>query len=149
MINFSTDFLIHGLDNLDNNNTVYTLEDNISFMRASIGSDMELKNTLKVFISGPITGVANYKENFANAEKELKNRGFKVINPVRETEDCPDDTTWSDYMNITLQLLQQCDAIYMLNGWQESIGARIENLWAYKTDMVFFYQNEKANIKIS
>ena len=38
----------------------------------------------------------------------------------------PEDTTWDEYMKVSLTLLQMADAIYMLDGWEDSKGARQE-----------------------
>ena len=35
-----------------------------------------------VFLSGPIRGVADYKERFAEAGQVLLEKGYKVINPA-------------------------------------------------------------------
>lgn len=35
----------------------------------------------RVYISGLVTGIDDYMERFSNAEKELKEQGFSVVNP--------------------------------------------------------------------
>lgn len=97
----------------------------------------KLNNNIKVFISGPITGTTDYKERFAKAEEILKAKGFVVINPVKATEALPEDTDWSEYMDITMPLLKMCQAIYQLEDWECSMGATIEYLWALKTNKIF------------
>ena len=79
----------------------------------------------KIYISGKITNNANYKADFEAAEFELKAAGFKPVNPAKEQ--LPDGATWADYMRHDIKLLCDCDAIYMLKGWQESAGAKIEH----------------------
>ncbi len=39
-----------------------------------------------VYISGPITGVADYMDKFAKAETELGDRNLNVVNPARVLE---------------------------------------------------------------
>ena len=97
----------------------------------------KLNNNVKVFISGPITGTTDYKERFAKAEEQLKAKGFVVINPVKVTESLPEDTDWSEYMDITMPLLKMCQAIYQLDGWRASYGAFIEYIWASKRNLIF------------
>lgn len=38
---------------------------------------------MKVYISGKITGDADYKKKFANAEEMARAVGFEVFNPAR------------------------------------------------------------------
>lgn len=83
---------------------------------------MEVKKQKKVFISGKITGDPNYREKFANAEKELKEKGHIVMNPAI----FPEGFTWEEYMKITLAMLDACDTIYLLPDWPESRGAQAE-----------------------
>ena len=79
----------------------------------------------KIYISGKITGNPNYKADFEAAELALKIAGFQPVNPAEEH--LPDGATWADYMRQDIKLLCDCDAIYMLNGWRESEGAKIEH----------------------
>mgnify|MGYP003314929645 CR=1 FL=1 len=79
----------------------------------------------KIYISGKITDNANYKADFEAAELALKIAGFQPVNPAEEH--LPDGATWADYMRHDIKLLCDCDAIYMLNGWRESAGAKIEH----------------------
>lgn len=86
----------------------------------------------KVYISGPITGLERhvYLKNFADAELKLRAMGYKVINP---TKLLPSRFLWI-YKIIGYKLtllydlchLMNCDYIYLLDGWMQSRGARIE-----------------------
>lgn len=80
----------------------------------------------KVYISGPITGTENYMERFEKAEKELTDRGYSVINPAKVNAQLPDDTTYEEYMKMSLIMLDMCDTIYMLRGWEKSKGSCAE-----------------------
>ena len=84
----------------------------------------------KYYISGPITGTANYIERFAVEEKELTERGYSVINPAKVNAQLPDDTTYEQYMKMSLIMLDMCDTIYMLAGWKNSNGACLEYQYA-------------------
>ena len=74
---------------------------------------------MRVYISGPIAGHDDYRETFAEAEKQLAAAGYDVTNPVRATEHL-NDLTYEQLMQIDIVLLDFCDAIYMLPGWQQS-----------------------------
>lgn len=67
---------------------------------------------MRVYISGGITGVEGYKENFAKAEKQLKEDGHEVINPTAFDDILP-RLTYEQYMKLDLCLLDMCDAIYL------------------------------------
>ena len=88
-----------------------------------------------VYISGKITGTTDYMERFASAEKLLKARGFKVINPAKRNAKLPEGTTWETYMRESIKMLMKADAIYMLHGWRKSKGATLERLLAYTLGM--------------
>lgn len=79
---------------------------------------------MKLYISGPITGVPNYQENFIKAETILKQAGYEVINPC--TVVLADNATWAAYMKADISLMLTCDGLAVLPGWEASAGARLE-----------------------
>ena len=95
----------------------------------------------KIYISGKITNNANYKAEFEAAELALKIAGFQPVNPAEEY--LPDGATWADYMRQDIKLLCDCDAIYMLNGWRESAGAKIEHKLAQDLGIEIIYERKK------
>ena len=79
----------------------------------------------KVYISGPITGIDfGNRFAFSCARNALELCGYEVVDPSEVKLD--DDASWADYMRADLKLLLDCDFIYMLEGWEDSKGARIE-----------------------
>lgn len=81
------------------------------------------------YISGQITGlkIEDAERNFIVAADHLRsNLGLTPINPM---EILPYDPKyeWSDYMLADIKELFRCDAIYMLDNWEVSKGARIEH----------------------
>ena len=44
--------------------------------------------------------------------------------------------TYDEYMNLDLQLLDMCGAVYMLDGWEKSKGACIEYGYALAKDLI-------------
>ena len=64
----------------------------------------------RVYISGGITGVKNYKEHFAKAERFLKGMGHEVVNPVALEDSLP-KLTYEEYMRLDMCQLSICNAI--------------------------------------
>ena len=84
-----------------------------------------------IYISGKITGTDDYKDRFLKAEQKLSKRGFIVLNPVRtgkwlERYLAPEVPTWIQYMKQAIKAMMSADCIYMLKGYRESKGARLE-----------------------
>lgn len=80
---------------------------------------------MKVYISGPMTGLADYNAPVFNAaEKRLTAAGHVVLNPARHGTIVGYE--WSDYMRLALIDLAAADGIHMLDSWQKSRGARLE-----------------------
>lgn len=98
---------------------------------------MAMAKKIRVYISGPITGTTDYMERFEAAEKRL-NGEYSVINPAKVNSNMPEDTTHEEYMNMSICMLSMCDAIFMLNGWEDSIGACEENIYALKNGIRIF-----------
>ena len=84
---------------------------------------------MKVFISGPMTGIEDFNRAKFNAmEKMLKEHGKSVFNPAWLAV----DESWSrdDLMAVDIAVLARCDAIVLLPGWENSEGARAEYAYA-------------------
>lgn len=92
---------------------------------------------MKVYISGQITGLEleEAKTFFTEAEILLLARGYNPINPMTLNPHT-DGKTWKEYMLDDLDALFDCEAIYLLDNWQESKGARIEYQIAKEMGMV-------------
>lgn len=78
---------------------------------------------MKIFLSGPITGVKDYAEGFKYVENILKENGFKVMNPAVLP---PEGFDHEDYMAITLAMQGVCDATFLLPHWEDSLGCCME-----------------------
>lgn len=95
---------------------------------------------MRIYLSGPITGTDNYRENFQEAVKRLNNEGqYDIINPAELCQVMPAATTsWEDYLQICVHLLEMADAIVMLPGWRESRGAQREYGFALASDKIIW-----------
>ncbi len=99
---------------------------------------------MKVYISGPITGCSNYHDKFEAAQKGLESQGLDVVNPANLDKIMPPSATHSEFMKICIPLLELCDCIYMLEGWQESKGAQIEFEYAYEHRLAITFEGGRA-----
>lgn len=98
---------------------------------------------MKVYISGAITGIDDYMERFSKAEKYLQQKGYSVVNPAKTNATLPEDTLYEQYMVVSRALLNICEAVFFLNGWQQSNGARKEMKWAIEEDMRIMLESEE------
>jgi len=80
---------------------------------------------MKIYISGPMTGLPDFnKPAFNAAETKLKLKGYTVLSPACLPSS--NEITHEEYMVIDLAMLSICDKIYMLDGWKNSTGAKME-----------------------
>ena len=80
----------------------------------------------KCYIAGPISGL-DYQQAydaFREAELKLSAAGHDPVNPMRLPHN--HDKEWSSYMREDLTELLKCESIYLLSGWYDSKGARLE-----------------------
>ena len=77
----------------------------------------------RIYISGPITGVENFREIFLKKQLELEKLGNEVVNPALLYLIMPSSSTWQEYMDICIPLLKLCDKITMLKGYENSRGS--------------------------
>lgn len=95
-----------------------------------------------VYISGGISKVPDFKERFAKAEAELKEKGLEVVNPAKMDDVYPQAFTYDDMMDISFELLRRCDVIYLLEGWKESSGACMEYGYAVASDKMILEEGD-------
>ena len=79
---------------------------------------------MRLYISGPMTGLPdNNRPAFRDAERTLRCRGFKVINPARPALE---GWSWQDYMRRAVRDVSRADGVALLPGWRNSRGALVE-----------------------
>lgn len=100
---------------------------------------------MKVYISGAITNNPDNKTDFAKAAAAIEAVGWEPVNPA-ETE--IEGGAWLDYMRRDIKLLVDCDAVYMLDGWPESEGARVEHTLARDLGLKCYYESGVTGVKL-
>lgn len=87
---------------------------------------------MKVYIAGPMTGHKDLnKPAFIEASLSLMDMGYVVLNPAT----LPEGLTQSEYMDICFAMVRASDAIYLLEGYENSKGALAELAYAEKLEM--------------
>lgn len=89
---------------------------------------MEAEKT--IYIAGPITGVQNYWEAFEKAEELVNSLGYTALTPSR----LPKGMNNAQYMRVCFAMIDSADAVLFLPGWDESEGARLEQMYCHYTD---------------
>ena len=79
----------------------------------------------KIYISGPMSGLVDFnRQAFWSAQQALQLMGFDVVNPHKNG--LPKNATYNQHLVKDIELLLECDSIYLLKGWTDSDGAQIE-----------------------
>ncbi len=99
----------------------------------------------RIYVAGPMTGHPdlNFPAFHATAAA-LRADGWHVENPAEINADPAAD--WLVCMRADITRLVTCDAIYMLPGWKQSRGARVEHTLAVGLglDVTYHYADGSA-----
>lgn len=104
-----------------------------------------------VYISGPMANDFDHAEKMNKAEEMLKAKRHIVFNPAKN----PVGLKFEQYMQIDLNLINMCDCIYLLPGYENSVGCSVEILHAYilytiaTKNITFVYATNTSNIHSS
>lgn len=101
----------------------------------------------KIYISGPITGfsIDEVRQRFDTWKQKLTADGYKVVIPTENG--LPPNASWLEHMRRDIELLHDCDAIFMLEGWQKSNGCRIEfNIAVEAKIPIIFEKNDTQRL---
>lgn len=98
---------------------------------------------MKIYISGKIssTDLKETRKCFAAVAKAMKRLGYEPVNPLENG--LSEHDNWEAHIAKDIADLLQCKAIYMLQDWQESKGARIEHYIATEIGIPIMYEIEK------
>ena len=80
---------------------------------------------MRLYVAGPMSGLPDHNyPAFHEAARKLRAAGYTVLNPAENGR--PPGDPWQAFMRDAIALLIQCDAVALLDGWQNSRGAVIE-----------------------
>lgn len=103
---------------------------------------------MKIYISGPISEKDWIDSHLAFQEASgiIARAGHTPINPRNISHW---DLSWDTYMNIAMDIIrpEEVGAVYMLNGWEESRGSRIERVLALQRGIPVWYQMKRDREK--
>lgn len=89
-----------------------------------------------LYIAGPISDIPDYQQRFATATVAARDAGWQPINPAT----LPSGMSEAAYMDICCAFVRNCDAVLMLDGWRNSVGAHIEHDLAFKCGKRIMYE---------
>ena len=98
---------------------------------------------MKVYLSGPMTGIQDFNFPAFHAEAaRLRAAGLQVVNPA---EINPDTTmSWHECMRADIKALCDCDTLALMPGWESSQGAHLELHIAHRLGLRVIQTRELA-----
>lgn len=116
---------------------------------------------MRAYIAGPIAGVPDARLRFSTAADYLADLGWDTTNPFDvpahpHDGECPPTGHGSGeansehnshcHMRADLKAMLDCDAIFMLHGWEYSSGARTEFEAARAAGLTIHYQGQVTRL---
>lgn len=83
-----------------------------------------------------IVGDRSRTEEYEKAEQLLEQRGYAPVNPVKIMQVLPGKITNADFTIIAFEFIKICDAVYLLNGWEKDLFARMEFAQAEREEKI-------------
>lgn len=122
------------------------IADNASEIRETVERVEDFANMLKtrfpekdkkVFLSGAISNrLDTYHWYFNAAADVLRKKGWDVYSPTCIAV----DTSWQDAMKQTIRALTECDIVYVLREYEESVGVKVELDLAKRLGLTIIYE---------
>ena len=106
---------------------------------ASTKNSQKIEN-MKIYLSGKISGTdLDYvRRLFDKVATTLRALGHEVTNPL--CNGLSEAAPWEEHIAKDIINLIDCEGIYMLQGWEDSQGARIEHAVAKEIGLKVMYE---------
>lgn len=148
--------------------TTFSVDTGDGYEPLGVGQVTEVKEPngprRKIYIAGPMRGYEGYNfPAFDSAAEKLYNEGWEPINPADidrdkgfDPEDLPADWDWNqlpetlDLREIAvrdIEALSECEAIYLLPGWEFSKGSLAEVHFAKWLDLEIIFPTVPSPIE--
>lgn len=105
----------------------------------------------KIFISGPMTGYPSWNyPKFDMIEEMLRSWGYDSVNPANigkkfGPEKVDSDPELYKKMEAEIQAAERtCDVIFLLRGWEESKGVRLELKTALELNLPILVEGDRS-----
>lgn len=107
----------------------------------------------KIYVSGAIShhDIEERRAAFASCARFCELCGFESVNPFNNDLyrlGLAEQASWRDHMRADLQMLLDCDAICMMDGWEESKGCKLELDVASTCGLTVYYESDVRTMRI-
>lgn len=101
---------------------------------------------MKLYISGPMTGLPNFNfPAFNAAAAVVRSMGHEAVNPVDINPDS--NTPWEVCLRADIKALCDCDGIVLIHGWEHSKGAHLELQVAHRLGLkVLLFEHMQSSV---
>ena len=95
---------------------------------------------MKIYLSGKISGtdLTHTRKRFSDVADKLQALGYEATNPL--CNGLSETDPWEAHIAKDIINLIDCEGVYMLQGWDDSQGARIEHAIAKELRKAVFYE---------
>lgn len=102
----------------------------------------------RCYLSGPISGkdLDERRKAFRAAQVMLEAAGYDVVNPMENG--LPIEASTSQHMQRDIQLLTECDTIFMMDKWNHSQGCYTEFMVATAIGCEVIFESKMSDIKL-
>ena len=101
----------------------------------------------RIYLSGPISGFSKYHDKFKACKDALVAAGYNnIVNPA-ELDAVINKASYEEYMGLCIGLIDMCDVIVLLPGWEKSVGANREYGYALGKDKLIFTFEELMEVE--
>ncbi len=106
------------------------------------------KRNRKCYVSGPISGkdLDERRKAFKAAQVMLEAAGYEVVNPMENG--LPIEASTNQHMKRDIQLLTECDSIFMMDKWNHSQGCYTEFMVATAIGCEVIFESNMSEIEL-